>query len=45
LFGTDNLGRSVLARVIEGVRLTFLLSFTAVLAAGIIDALIGMAAA
>jgi len=45
LLGTDNLGRSVLARVIEGVRLTFLLSFTAVVGAGILGTFIGMAAA
>ncbi len=44
-FGTDNLGRSVLARVIEGVRLTFLLAVTAVFAAGVVGSLIGMAAA
>ena len=45
IFGTDNLGRSVFARVLEGIRLTFLLSLTAVLAAGIVGAIIGMAAA
>lgn len=45
LFGTDNLGRSLLARVAEGVRLTFLLSAAAVLAAGAVGAAIGMAAA
>lgn len=45
LFGTDNLGRSMLARVVEGVRLTFLLSAAAVLAAGAVGAVIGMAAA
>ena len=45
LFGTDNLGRSVFARVIEGVRLTFLLAVTAVVAAGIVGTIIGMAAA
>lgn len=45
LFGTDNLGRSVLARVLEGIRLTFLVSSVAVLAAGLVGALIGMVAA
>lgn len=45
LFGTDNLGRSVFSRVIEGVRLTFLLALTAVLAAGLVGSFIGMAAA
>ncbi len=45
IFGTDNLGRSVFARVLEGIRLTFLLSLTAVLGAGIVGAIIGMAAA
>lgn len=45
IFGTDNLGRSVFARVLEGIRLTFLLSLTAVLGAGLVGAIIGMAAA
>ena len=45
LFGTDNLGRSVFARVLEGIRLTFLLAVTAVVAAGIVGSIIGMAAA
>lgn len=45
IFGTDNLGRSVFARVIEGVRLTFLLSVAAVVSAGIVGTIIGMAAA
>jgi len=45
IFGTDNLGRSVFARVLEGIRLTFLLSLTAVVGAGIVGAIIGMAAA
>jgi peptide/nickel transport system permease protein len=43
--GTDNLGRSILARILEGVRLTFLVSVIAVAAAGIAGAIIGMAAA
>jgi peptide/nickel transport system permease protein len=45
LFGSDNLGRSVLARVMEGIRLTFLVSSASVLAAGVVGALIGMIAA
>ncbi|MCU0901749.1 MAG: ABC transporter permease [Cypionkella sp.] len=43
--GTDNLGRSVLARILEGIRLTFLLSAAAVFLAGVVGAAIGMAAA
>lgn len=45
LFGTDSLGRSVLARTIEGVRLTFVVSATAVTLAGIVGSVMGMAAA
>ncbi|MCC6006720.1 MAG: ABC transporter permease [Rhodobacteraceae bacterium] len=45
LFGTDSLGRSVLARTIEGIRLTFVVSATAVTLAGIVGSIIGMAAA
>lgn len=45
LFGTDNLGRSVLARVLEGIRLTFIVSAASVLAAGAAGAAIGMVAA
>lgn len=45
LFGSDNLGRSVLARVLEGIRLTFLVSSASVMAAGLVGALIGMIAA
>lgn len=45
LFGTDNLGRSVLARVLEGIRLTFIVSAASVLAAALVGATIGMVAA
>lgn len=44
-FGTDNLGRSILARVLEGIRITFLVSTVAVLAAAAVGAIIGMIAA
>jgi peptide/nickel transport system permease protein len=43
-FGTDQLGRSTLARVLQGVQVTFLLSTVAVLAAGLLGALVGSAA-
>lgn len=43
--GTDNLGRSMLARILEGIRLTFLLSAIAVFLAGVIGAILGMIAA
>jgi peptide/nickel transport system permease protein len=43
--GTDNLGRPMLARIFEGIRLTFVLSATAVLIAAVIGALVGMMAA
>lgn len=43
--GTDSLGRSLLPRVLEGVRLTFLLSTIAVLIAAVVGAGIGMLAA
>ncbi|WP_375256229.1 ABC transporter permease [Yoonia sp.] len=45
MFGTDNLGRSIFSRILEGIRLTFLLSATAVALAGIVGSIIGMAAA
>jgi len=45
VFGTDNLGRSVLARVLEGIRLTFIVSALSVLAAAAVGAAIGMVAA
>jgi peptide/nickel transport system permease protein len=43
--GTDNLGRPVLARVFEGILLTFILSTVAVLIASVAGAIIGMIAA
>lgn len=45
LFGTDNLGRSVFARVLEGIRLTFIVSAASVLGAAAVGAVIGMVAA
>lgn len=42
LLGTDTLGRSLLARVLQGIRTTLLLSTVAVLIAGAIGALLGM---
>lgn len=45
LFGTDNLGRSIFARVLEGIRLTFIVSAASVLAAAAVGAVIGMVAA
>ena len=42
LLGTDTLGRSLLARVLQGIRTTFLLSTTAVLIAGFIGATLGL---
>jgi peptide/nickel transport system permease protein len=44
-FGTDNLGRPVLARVLQGVQSTFLLSTIAVLISGLLGALVAMATA
>jgi peptide/nickel transport system permease protein len=44
-FGTDSLGRSMLPRVLEGIRLTLVLSTTAVLVAAIVGAVVGMLAA
>lgn len=42
--GTDQLGRPVLARVLQGVQVTFLLSTGAVIFAGSLGALVGIAA-
>jgi peptide/nickel transport system permease protein len=42
--GTDQLGRSVLARVLQGVQMTFLLSTVSVVVAGLMGALVGIAA-
>ena len=44
LLGTDALGRSMLPRILEGILFTFLLSTGAVAVAGVIGAVIGMAA-
>jgi len=43
-FGTDELGRSFLPRVVQGIRATFLLSAIAVLISAVIGTLLGMAA-
>ncbi len=43
--GTDNLGRPMMARIFEGILLTFVLSTIAVLIAGVVGAVIGMIAA
>ena len=43
--GTDNLGRPMLARVFEGILLTFIVSTVAVLIASVVGALLGMIAA
>lgn len=43
-FGTDELGRSFLPRVVQGIRATFLLSAVAVLISAVIGTLLGMAA-
>jgi peptide/nickel transport system permease protein len=43
-FGTDELGRSFLPRVVQGIRATFLLSAIAVLIAATLGTLLGMAA-
>jgi peptide/nickel transport system permease protein len=45
LFGTDELGRSVLARIVEGIRLTFLLPTFGVLIALLIGGSLGVVAA
>ena len=44
LLGTDQLGRSVLARTVAGIRQTILLSSVAVMIAALIGALLGMLA-
>ena len=44
LFGTDELGRSLLPRLVEAVRATFLLATSAVLATAIVGTIAGMAA-
>jgi len=43
-FGTDELGRSYLPRVVEGIRATFLLSIVAVIITAVIGTLFGMLA-
>lgn len=43
-FGTDELGRSFLPRVVQGIRATFLLSAIAVLISAMIGTFLGMAA-
>lgn len=43
-FGTDELGRSFLPRVVQGIRATFLLSAVAVLISAVFGTLLGMAA-
>lgn len=43
-FGTDELGRSFLPRVVQGIRATFLLSAIAVLISAVIGTFLGMAA-
>jgi peptide/nickel transport system permease protein len=45
LLGTDELGRSFLPRVVHGIRTTFLVSASAVLATAVLGTLIGMMAA
>ncbi len=45
LLGTDELGRSFLPRVVHGIRTTFLVSASAVLATAVLGTLIGMIAA
>lgn len=42
--GTDQLGRSVLARVLQGIQVTFLLSTVSVAIAGLAGALVGISA-
>ncbi len=43
-FGTDELGRSYLPRVVEGIRATFLLSVVAVVITAVIGTMLGMLA-
>ena len=43
--GTDNLGRPMLARIFEGILLTFIVSMIAVLIASVVGAVVGMIAA
>ncbi|GAA0966837.1 ABC transporter permease [Acrocarpospora macrocephala] len=43
--GTDSLGRSVLPRLVEGIRTTFLLAGTAVMVTAAVSVLLGMMAA
>lgn len=43
--GTDELGRSALPRIIDGLRATFLLASTAVILTGLVGTLVGLAAA
>tara|TARA_B110000014_G_scaffold263625_1_gene261082 strand:- start:947 stop:1786 length:840 start_codon:yes stop_codon:yes gene_type:complete len=43
LFGTDHLGRPVLARLVQGLQMTFLLSTVAVLISGLLGAIVGVA--
>ncbi|MGE4251003.1 MAG: ABC transporter permease [Parvibaculaceae bacterium] len=43
-FGTDQLGRPILARVLEGIQITFLLSTVSVIIAGALGAVAGMIA-
>ena len=45
LAGTDSLGRSVLPRLAEGIRTTFLLAGTAVLVTAAVSVVLGMVAA
>lgn len=42
--GTDQLGRSVLARVLQGIQVTFFLSTVSVVIAGILGAIVGITA-
>lgn len=45
LLGADNLGRDMLARVLQGLRITFLLSSAAVLVSALVGVVIGLLAA
>lgn len=44
LFGTDQLGRDILARVLTGARVTLIIGFSAVILGGVIGVLIGLIA-